>query len=390
MKKLSLVLFTLMLAFVACDDKYPDLEDGMYAAIQTDKGTMLAQLYFDKTPATVASFVSLAEGNSKAVDSAYKGKPFYDGLTFHRIIKDFMIQGGDPEGTGSGGPGYKFFDELRPDLRHDTTGILSMANSGFGTNGSQFFITDAATPHLDGYDLAGTLKDCENPRVSCHTVFGRLIKGFDVLDSISEVEMENPQMGRPKTPVNIQKITIIRKGNAAKKFDAPAVFDKELAQKAEEDRAAAEAKAEKLKAVTAKFDEQRAKADTLESGLAMYFQKKGDGPKPKLGQTVLVDYAGYFSDGELFDTSIKEVADEFEKQTRPEGQYECIEVAYSPDARMIAGFKEGVQQMKVGDKATLFIPYHLAYGERGYAVIPPKADLIFEIEIVSIKGEESK
>ncbi|MEH6407978.1 MAG: peptidylprolyl isomerase [Leeuwenhoekiella sp.] len=385
MKKLSLVLLTVLLALVACDDKYPDLEDGMYAEIVTDKGTMLAQLYFDKTPATVASFVSLAEGTSKDVDSAFKGKPFYDGLTFHRIIKDFMIQGGDPDGTGAGGPGYKFFDELRPDLRHDTTGILSMANSGYGTNGSQFFITDAATPHLDGYDPAGTLKNCENPRVSCHTVFGKLLEGFDVLDTITNVEMTNPQMGSPKTPVKIEKINIIRKGSAAKKFDAPNVFDKELAAKAEEDRAAEAEKAEKLKVVKDRFDTQRAKAEELESGLAIYFDKKGDGPQPKTGQTVMVEYAGYFSNGELFDTCIESCADENGKQTRPEGQYVPIEVPYSPDAQLIAGFKEGIQQMKVGDKATLFIPYHLGYGERGYAIIPPKTDLVFEVEILNIK-----
>ncbi len=386
MRKLTLVLFTALLTLVACDDKYPDLEDGMYAEIVTDKGTMLAQLYFDQTPATVASFVALAEGTSTKVDSAYKGKPFYNGLTFHRIIKDFMIQGGDPQGTGAGGPGYKFHDEVRPDLRHDTTGILSMANSGFGTNGSQFFITSKPTPHLDGYDLAGNMKDCENPRVSCHTVFGKLISGFEILDTISNVEMSNPSAGRPKTPVNITEVNIIRKGSAAKRFDAPKVFEEELSAKAEADSAAAEEKAAMLEEVRTKFDEQRKEAKELESGLSIYFTEKGEGPQPRTGQMVLVDYAGYFTNGDLLDTSMKSVADKYGKQTRPSAeQYQPYAVAYSPEAQMIAGFREGVQQMKVGDKATLFIPYHLAYGERQYQIIPPKSDLVFEIELIGIQ-----
>ena len=162
--------------------------------------------------ATVANFVALAEGNNPLADSIYKKKPYFDGLKFHRIIKDFMIQGGDPNGTGSGGPGYKFHDEFSPELKHDTIGVLSMANSGYGTNGSQFFITDAPTPHLDGYDAEDNLKNCENPQIGCHTVFGQLILGFDVLKAITEVEMKDPRRGKPMRPVTMESVRIIRKG----------------------------------------------------------------------------------------------------------------------------------------------------------------------------------
>jgi cyclophilin family peptidyl-prolyl cis-trans isomerase/FKBP-type peptidyl-prolyl cis-trans isomerase len=386
MNKNIFIILTLLFTMWGCEEKYPDLKDGLYAEIVTDKGTMMAELYFQKTPVTVGSFVSLAEGTSEAVDSIYKGKPFYNGLTFHRIIKDFMIQGGDPEGTGSGGPGYKFFDELRPDLRHDTVGVLSMANSGYGTNGSQFFITHKPTPHLDGYDMEGNLKNCENPRIGCHTVFGKLVDGFDTLNAIANMEVPNPQNGKPTTPVTIEKVNIIRKGRAARNFDAADAFKEGMNAKKEEDAKAAQEQATRMQETTSSFEEQRKKTKQLDSGLSIYISKEGDGAKPKIGQTVLVDYAGYFEDGQLFDTNIKTIADKWNMQTRPSAEeYLPLEVVYGPEAGMIAGFKEGLQEMKVGDKATLFIPYHLGYGERGYAIIPPKTNLVFEVEILEIK-----
>lgn len=173
--------------------KKPKLEKGMYAEMTTSKGVILLQLEFEKTPLTVANFVGLAEG--KLENSARKGKPYYDSLKFHRVIKDFMIQGGDPEGTGRGGPGYKFKDEIVEGLKHDKAGILSMANAGPKTNGSQFFITHKATPWLDGK----------------HTVFGRVISGQEVVDSIAQNDY-------------ILKVKIIRKGKAAKKFNAVKTF----------------------------------------------------------------------------------------------------------------------------------------------------------------------
>ncbi|WP_298354376.1 peptidylprolyl isomerase [uncultured Dokdonia sp.] len=388
MKKTGMLLIAVILSLFSCNDKYPDLNDGLYAEIVTDKGTIVAELYYEDAPATVANFVALAEGTHPLVDSAYAGKPFYNGLTFHRIIKDFMIQGGDPQGTGSGGPGYKFFDELSPERRHDSVGTLSMANSGYGTNGSQFFITHKATPHLDGYDANGDLKNCENPRVSCHTVWGQVVDGLKVVDAIAGVSMNDPRAGKPKDPVYIQEVNIIRKGSAVKNYNAAETFTKELA--AFEDRKVAEA-AERAKQFAGKKTEifaKRDKAEDLPSGLAIFFDKKGRGVQPNTGQKVKVEYAGYFTTGELFDTSSAEIAEKnnkLDERRKAVGQYNPLETVYSPEARLIAGFKEGLQKMSVGDKATLFIPYHLGYGEQGYpGAIPPKSDLVFEIELLEI------
>lgn len=389
MKKTSMLLLAIILSLFSCNDKYPDLNDGLFAEIVTDKGTIIAELYYKDAPATVANFVALAEGTHPLVDSAYAGKPFYNGLKFHRIIKDFMIQGGDPLGTGSGGPGYKFFDELSPERRHDSIGTLSMANSGYGTNGSQFFITHKATPHLDGYDTTGNLKNCANPRVSCHTVWGQVISGLKVLDTIAAVDMENPRAGKPKKPVFIQQVNIIRKGSAVKNYNAPETFTKELA--AFEDKKIQEEaeKAKKFAATKATLMSKKDKAENLPSGLSIYFDQKGKGMKPNTGQTVLVDYAGYFSTGELFDTSKLELAEKMGKvddRRKAADKYGPMEAQYSQEARLIAGFKEGLQMMSIGDRATVFIPYHLGYGEQGYpGAIPPKSDLIFELELLEIK-----
>lgn len=391
MKKTSMLLIAVIFSLFSCDDKYPDLKDGLYAEIVTDKGIMVTELFYEDAPATVANFVALAEGTHPLADSTFAGKPFYNGLKFHRILKDFMIQGGDPDGTGRGGPGYKFFDELKPNLKHDTIGMLSMANSGYGTNGSQFFITHKATPHLDGYDKNGNLKGCDNPRVSCHTVWGKVIKGFDVLDSIASVKMENPSAGQPKQEIIMQQVNIIRKGSALKDYDAAAIFTAELAG-LEEKKAKEEA--EKLKKFAGKKAALEAKkVDLVElpSGLQIHFDKKGTGEKPATGTKVRLDYAGYFTTGELFDTSSEAVAienDKLDVRKQAAGQYKPMEAPYSPEARLIAGFKEGLQQMSIGDKATLFIPYHLGYGEQGYpGAIPPKSDLIFVLDLLEVVNE---
>lgn len=260
----KIFLLALIIQINACKAPYPELEDGIYAEFITNKGTMVAKLEQEKTPATVANFVSLAEGTNTLVAEAYKNKRFYDGLTFHRVIADFMIQGGDPKGDGSGNPGYRFNDEFDPSLKHDKKGILAMANSGYGTNGSQFYITHKATPWLDAYDEEGFLKNCEDRRVSCHTVFGEVVLGLEVIDSIKQND-------------TIEQVKIIRKGKKAKNFNAPKVFENHLIE-AERLEKEEKAKAEAIiKASKEKFDQQKAKATTLSSGLQYFISEKGTG-----------------------------------------------------------------------------------------------------------------
>lgn len=370
------LLFTIALTLFACNDEYPDLEDGLYAEFETSKGDFVAELYFDKTPITVASFVSLAEGNNPMVDSTYKDKKFYDGIIFHRIIDGFVIQGGDPTGSGSGGPGYRFPDEVNDSLSHEDKGILSMANAGPGTNGSQFFVTLAPTPNLDGR----------------HTVFGKVVQGQEVVDSIGKVE--TGPSDKPVEDVTIETVNIIRKGSAAKDFDAPRVFEEEL-QEFEAEEEAANQKMEEAKAEnTERFEALRDDAEELESGLEIYYEEKGDGEKPSDGQMVLVDYEGYFEDGTIFDTSKEDLAQDmglFNQQRKDQGGYGPMAIPYGPDAPMIPGFKEGIQEMSVGDKAILYIPSHLAYGEQGAGgVIPPNTNLIFRVELVEIQEQNAQ
>ncbi|QYA27019.1 peptidylprolyl isomerase [Gramella sp. MT6] len=367
------LLLTVALSLFACNEEYPELEDGMYAEFNTSMGPIVAELYFEETPMTVANFVSLAEGTSKMADSTYKGKKYYDGLVFHRIIDGFMIQGGDPTGTGSGGPGYKYPDEFVDSLSHDSKGVLSMANAGPGTNGSQFFITLAPVQQLDGR----------------HTVFGKIVKGQDVVDSIGKVET-GPR-DKPLKDVVMNEVNIIRKGSAAKDFDAPKVFESELANVEAEKEAEAKRMQEMAAEKASEFEALEAKADSLDSGVKIYFENKADGEKPKNGQKVKVNYEGYFADGTIFDTNKEEVAREmdiYNEQRAAQNGYGPMAMVYGPDAPMIPGFKEGIQQMSIGDEAVIWIPSALGYGERGAGgVIPPNTDLIFRIELVEMAND---
>ena len=309
-------------------------KEGMYAKIKTNKGDIMLELEFEKTPLTVANFVGLAEGKIKN-NKKEVGEPYYDGLKFHRVIADFMIQGGCPDGNGMGGPGYQFPDEIHPDLKHSGPGILSMANAGPGTNGSQFFITHKETPWLDGK----------------HTVFGKVTEGQDVVDAIAQDD-------------KIIEIDIIRKGENAKKFDSKAIFDKEL------ERLEKQA-AEKAKKAKEAIDALKKGAKVTSSGLAYKIIKKGTGAKAEAGKTVSVHYTGKLSNGTKFDSSYD--------RNQP------IEFELGR-GRVIKGWDEGISLLNVGSKATFIIPPDLAYGARGAGgVIPPNATLIFDVELVEIK-----
>ncbi|WP_224484489.1 peptidylprolyl isomerase [Robertkochia aurantiaca] len=391
MKKLLLLCLTAFAVSACSSGKYGDLGDGLYADIQTNKGDMIVKLFYDKTPVTVANFVSLAEGTNPFVKEEYKDKKYYEGVTFHRVIDSFMIQAGDPTGTGRGGPGYRFKDEFAEDLRHDKKGILSMANAGFGTNGSQFFITHAATPFLDAYDAEGNPKPCEFRNVSCHSVFGEVVEGMEVVDTIATVETSQDRMNkdRPKEDVVINNIQIVRKGKEAKNFDAVQVMTDYFEEEESKGKAVEEAKAE----IAATFKEQKEKAERTPSGLGYLVMEEGNGNKPSLGQTVMVNYAGFYENGELFDTSWKEVAEKFGKldqQRMSQGMYRPVPMRIHPDMTLIPGFKEGLNMMEEGEKLRLFIPSHLGYGEAGYGPIPPNTDLVFDLKIVEIQQNQGQ
>lgn len=350
---------------MSCDSKTNNLKDGMYAEIETSKGTILVELEYKKTPITVANFVSLAEGKNTMVDEKYKGKPFYDGLKFHRVLANFMIQGGDPDGNGSGGPGYKFKDEIVQDLPLDKEGILAMANGGPGTNGSQFFITHNATPWLTGI----------------HTVFGHVIEnGMEVVNAIKQDDI-------------INKITIIRKGEDAKKFDAPKIFKdnfvNEVAnqKKIEEEKLKMRAQyAEVIKAKATFFNAEKPTSTKTQSGLQFKIIKKGNGKKPVAGTQVFLNYAGYFENGDLFDTNIESIATAYgtvDQNRAAQKGYQPIPFQIGRKEGLIPGFIEGIEQLSYGEKIVVFIPSYLGYGERGYPdVIPPNSNIIFEIELL--------
>ncbi|MCB0376381.1 MAG: peptidylprolyl isomerase, partial [Sinomicrobium sp.] len=244
------------------------MEDGIYARFSTGKGVITIQLTYKETPGTAANFVGLAEGS---LENTFRGSgmPYYDGLTFHRVIPDFMIQGGCPQGTGMGGPGYQFADEFHPGLQHDGPGILSMANAGPGTNGSQFFITHKATPWLDGK----------------HTVFGKLTEGQDIVDAIAQGDV-------------IERLEIIRIGEEAENWDAVTVFknfDEERRRRLAEAQQKREAE---LEALAAGFEK-------TPSGLHYTILKEGNGTKVRQGATVSVHYTGKLTDGTVFDSSYR-------------------------------------------------------------------------------------
>ncbi|HFQ81760.1 MAG TPA: peptidylprolyl isomerase [Desulfobacterales bacterium] len=309
--------------------------DGLYARMITSKGDILLRLYFKKAPLAVANFVGLAQGSKDS--NRGKGVPFYNGLTFHRVIKNFMIQGGDPQGNGRGGPGYKFPDEFNSSLRFDNPGVLAMANAGPDTNGSQFFITRVATPWLNGK----------------HTIFGRVVEGQDVVNAIRQGD-------------KIKEIKIVRQGAAARAFKCDQqAFDKLLAQVKSK---ILKTKEKKERAVEKIIAEKWPKAITTPSGLKYVVVRKGHGPTPKPGTVLTVNYTGRLLNGTKFDSSV----DRGQPFRFPVGEH-----------RVIKGWDEAFLGMRKGEKRILIIPPQLGYGARGAGrVIPPNATLVFDVELL--------
>lgn len=310
------------------------MDNGIYAKFHTNKGNILVKLTHDKTPGTVGNFVALAEGQ---LENKVKpmGTAYYDGLKFHRVIADFMVQGGCPQGTGVGGPGYQFDDEFHPDLKHNGPGVLSMANAGPGTNGSQFFITHVETSWLDNK----------------HTVFGHVIEGQEVVNAIAQDD-------------KMEKVEIIRVGAEAEKWNAVEAFrtfegsrEKRLA---EEKRRAEE-----------ELDKHSAGFEKTASGLRYQIIQKGNGTKATKGKKVSVHYSGALTNGMVFDSSYK--------------RKQPIDFVLGI-GQVIPGWDEGIQLLQVGDKARFVIPSDLAYGSRGAGgVIPPNATLVFDVELMDVK-----
>lgn len=432
---LSILCLTLVATSFAGGDKKkkeksPKLEAGMYAKFNTTKGIILCELEFEKAPMTVANFIGLAEGNFM-VDSINYNKPYYDSVQFHRVIANFMIQGGDPKGNGSGGPSHRMYDETRKDLLHSGPGILSMANSDpqrskipFSntghTNGSQFFITHNATPHLDGL----------------HTVFGHVIYGQNIVDSIAKGDY-------------MIEVTIIRKGKAAKSFDATSIYKGESFNKTPEGQIAlvkkneglitsyksqietlkkeseAQTKEKKklkidtelnaLKSELANLESQnknmadnlaqakKAKTENIRvaqcksmsikdynlfflteiqkkypnakqtaSGMVYVINNPGDSVRITPGASVEAHCTGNFrrDDSKFFSTK--------------DGQGKPMTFKYKVD-RMVPGWEEGLAMLGAGGKATFFIPYHLAYGPNGRGnAIAPYSDLIFTTDVITV------
>ncbi len=394
--KLLFIALIASLSATSCQDKYPDLQDGLYAEIVTTKGTMVAQLFYDKVPVTVANFVGLAEGTHPQLPDSLKGKPFYNGITFHRVMDKFMIQGGDPTGTGRGSAGYRFHSEFDKDLRHNKPGILSMANSGgLATNGTQFFITEVPYPSLDAFDANGNVKACDQPRVSCHGVFGELVKGIEVQDSISNVKVGTGN--KPLEDVIINKVNIIRKGADAKAFDAVKVFTTEeplLSEKFDALKTEAESRVKeeaKKAAEVFKTENKDLEGELIESptGLVMILNKAKNGKTPKNTEKVLIHSTGYFVNGDLFYTTQVDVAKKFNQyneNAEKNGAYKPFAMIYNESATLVPGFREAMLKMNVGDKARIFVPSYLGYGPSGRRPrIPPNTNLVFDLELVGIE-----
>jgi peptidyl-prolyl cis-trans isomerase A (cyclophilin A) len=337
-RKTVLAVIVSALAVMPASAQTQQLPDGLYAEIKTERGTILCFLEYQKAPMTVANFVGLAEGTLKA--NGVAGHKFYDGLTFHRVEKGFVIQGGDPKGDGTGGPGYEFPNETRGDLKHDAPGVMAMANSGPDTNGSQFYITMSAAAWLDGG----------------YSVFGHVVQGMDVVNAIAVGD-------------HMQSVRILRIGSAAAAF---VVTQKSFdAMVANATAAIAERGKTSRLAALAQIKKQWPSLTTTQSGLMYEVMKKGSGASPTSTSTVTLNYKGMLLDGTLFaDTSAQG------------GSAQVVTL----QKVSIKGWVEALLTMKRGEKRRLIVPPELAFGSRGYAnLVPGGAWVVFEIELVDFK-----
>jgi peptidyl-prolyl cis-trans isomerase A (cyclophilin A) len=310
------------------------LADGLYAEIRTERGTIVCQLEFQKVPMTVSNFVGLAEGTLAA--NGASGRRFYDGLTFHRVVAGFVIQGGDPKGDGSGGPGYQIPNETRPELKHDAAGVLAMANSGPDTNGSQFYITMGPASHLDGG----------------YSVFGHVVQGQDVVSSVKQGD-------------HLISVRIIRVGAAAGAFTVTQKgFD---AMVAGAWAGVAERKKKDRGDALALIKKQWPRLTTTKSGLMYEVLIKGSGGSPGATAAVSIAYKGMLIDGRVFaDSSTSGSA-----------------VAVQMDKLALKGWTEALLTMGRGEKRRLVIPPELAFGSRGYSnIVAPDAFVVFELQLV--------
>jgi peptidylprolyl isomerase len=333
---LAATTFALIAAgLVSCQQS--NLPDGMYARFSTPRGRITVRLEFEKAPLTVCNFVGLAEGSLDAT----KGTHFYDGLVFHRVEPGFVVQGGDPAGNGTGGPGYQFADEINPELKFDSEGVLGMANAGPNTNGSQFFITLKDTSFLTGH----------------YSVFGKVVEGMDAVKKIVKGD-------------KLDKVEIIRVGAAAKAFKSDqAAWNDRNAAILESVKKLASARQEADLALIAKQWPDLVKGS---DGIFQKTLKPGSGATPQKGQSVSVNYKGSFLDGKVFDAS-----------SLHGGPFSFKIGA----GQIIEGWDRVVSTMKKGEKRFVVLPPELAYGQTGTpgGPIPPNAFLAFEIEVVDIK-----
>ncbi|PWG04225.1 peptidylprolyl isomerase [Polaribacter aquimarinus] len=376
-----------ILAFVtitACKPtKYNDLEKGLYAEIHTNKGDILLELYADKVPMTVANFVSLIEGTNNKLHDSLKGKNFYEGIIFHRVVNNFVIQGGGFTPKGRKPAGYVFGDEFpknkEGDLlyKHDDVGVLSMANGGPSTNNSQFFITHRAIPHLNGkHSVFGKTTVNPNQLKEIKTKFKDSEKIKKAIDSVRMSVVNSITQGD-----TINSIEIIRVGYKATSFNAANVFDNELQKFSanEKDRKAEEFKVEQARytkylSKKVKFLEKMEEpiATKTESGLRVLMLKKTKGKKVDANKPLTVHFTLFVADGTRIQSSLDPGMEPFSLTLS------------DPQRPMIAGFKEGLLKMREGEKARLFIPYYIGYGEEAFGPFPKKADLMFEVEVLKV------